>query len=131
MAAEKQTAAVPSEEGDVISTLGVVETDAYEALGGAHPAQMIEDRLYTKEWKAQVDAMEKVPVYIPGDFAEFVQVNGLSFIINPEQIVMVPSIVKEVLDNKRLGERAINQNQARLKRLMSPNGINAIPEYHR
>lgn len=124
--ADKSTAQALQE---IIPGLGVADDDLFASMGGVVEATFTDNRLYTPEWAATVKAMPRVPVYVPGEYAEWVQVNGMTFQIAPEQVVMVPTVVKEVLDNKRAMEMAVKQQSAAIKRAMTPSSINDIPEY--
>jgi hypothetical protein len=113
----------------VIPGLGITDNELLDSMGGVTEVIQHDNRLYTAEWAKTVAAMPRVPVYIPGESYEWVQVNGMTFQIAPEQVVMVPQVVKEVLDNKRLMEQSVARQQKMLKKAMVPSSINDIPEY--
>lgn len=119
---------VPS---SITSQLSADEVELLDELGGITDAVIDGPLPYDPKFRAEIDAQEKFPVFIPGEYAEFVQVNGLTFRINPEQVVMVPRTVKEILDNKRDQEREVRRLQARLKAEMSPSSLGAIRDYVR
>ena len=112
----------------IIAGLGIIDDEAAEALGGVTEVAFDDNRLYSAAFKRTIDAQPKFPVFIPGDYAEIVQINGLTFRINPEQVVMVPQSVKEVLDNKRAMEREANQHKKRAKANMNKS-LQEMPLY--
>lgn len=113
----------------VIPGLGMLDAELFDTMGGIAQVQSVDNRLYTAEWAKTVAAMPRVPVYVAGDHPEWLQINGMTFIVAPEQIVMVPRVVKEGLDNKRAMLKSVEDTQKRLKKAMSPGSINDIPEY--
>ena len=116
------------EEQDIIPELGVANSELFDAMGGVTEAEVVDNRMYSAAFRREIDAQTKYPVFIPGEFAEIVQVNGLTFIINPEQVVLVPQTVKEILDNKRAMEREANQYRKRAKGQMNKT-LAEMPEY--
>lgn len=130
---KQQPQDAPSDDIDVIAGLGLAERErmALGELGDIEEPIVQEGRLYSKEFEEAINAMPKVPVWIPGEFAEFVQVNGYGIIINPERVVMVPQVFKEVLDNRRDLLRTIQRNTSKLQQAMSYSSINQVPKYVR
>ena len=93
------------------------------------------DALNNMEMLRYYKSEKRVPVMIatpeghPGDYAEWVQINGVGFIIRADEIVMVPESVKAVLDNKKAQE-ALVRNQVKAARAkMQYTSINQVPEY--
>lgn len=79
----------------------------------------------------QVPVMLSTPDNYPGVYHEWVQINGVGFIIKADEIVMVPESVKAVLDNKKAQNALVsNQVKAAREKLMYAN-INQVPEYVR
>lgn len=118
-------------EESIIDKLGPTEGEVLGDLGGVVDAPASGDQLYDLKFKQKLDAQPKKAVWIPGEYAEIVQVNGVTYKIDPEQVVMVPETVADVLKNQKDLERAVARKQARLKKLMSPGSIAEVPEYVR
>lgn len=97
------------------------------------------DSLYDPATKAMYDAEPKRRVFIPTPegwkqpypYAERIQINGIVYIIQAEQDVMLPESVWSVWENKRKMERLVNQQVAALERIASYSHINQVPHYIR
>lgn len=112
-------------------------TDLLAELGGVQDAQVAQGSLYDPAFKKALDAERKVPVFIPTPeghrdergYAEWVQINGVSFIIRADTVVMVPESVKAILDNKALQNRIVQREQERWRKKMSYTHINQVDEF--
>ncbi len=96
-------------------------------------AEPVGEQPYIQSDYALLMAQPREKVYIPGKDPEFVQINGVSFWINPEVWVEVPKPVAEVLQNKRQMLRSYERNVSRMIKAMERplRGPNAMPEYVR
>lgn len=95
------------------------------------------DALNNSQMLACYQSEKKVPVMIPtpegypGEYAEWVGINGVGFIIRADEIVMVPESVKAVLDNKKAQEAIVRNQVKAAKSKMTYANINQVPEYIR
>lgn len=116
----------------------VTNEDLLSELGGVEEVMLDKRRLFEPSVKAMYDKEKRVPVFIPTPeywthpmaYSQWVQVNGISYVIRADTVVMVPESVKAILDNKRLQQGEVRRQQREGQERMSL-PLHLIPTYTR